>query len=75
MINEHDLVVLTRSLPEHELEAGDVGVAVMVHPGGGYEVEFVSASGRALAVLTLGASDLRPMSGTEILHVRDLEAV
>lgn len=72
MIEEHDLVVLTRDVPEHALRSGDVGTAVGLHEGGGYEVEFVRAAGGTLAVLTLTEADLRPMRGAEILHVRDL---
>jgi hypothetical protein len=73
MISELDTVVLTRDLPEHGLEAGDVGAVVHVHPGAAnFEVEFVSAEGRTLALLTLPASDLRAMAGPEILHARRL---
>jgi len=73
MIQELDTVVLTRDLPEHGLEAGDVGAVVHLYPGADtFEVEFVSAEGRTIAVLTLPASDLRPMAGREILHARRL---
>jgi hypothetical protein len=53
----------------------DVGVVVSVHDGGGYEVEFVSAAGETLAVLTLTEADIRPVTGAEILHVRDLASI
>ena len=74
MINELDTVVLTRDLPEHGLETGDVGAVVHIYPGAAasFEVEFVSAEGRTLALVTLPASDLRPMAGPEILHARRL---
>lgn len=62
-IKEHDLVVLKHNDPAHGLEAGDVGAVVGVHEGGGYEVEFVSAEGETVAVLTLTDADLRPMTG------------
>lgn len=75
MIKEHDLVVLTRDIRESALRAGDVGAVVGLHEGGGYEVEFGSATGGTLAVLTLTDTDLRPMSGAEILHVRDLASL
>lgn len=75
MIKEHDLVVLTRADPEHGLKAGDVGAVVARHEGGGYEVEFVSAGGTTIAVLTLTEADLRAMSGAEILHVRNLASL
>ena len=71
-MKEHDLVVLARDLDTTDLKAGDVGVIVGEYAKGGYEVEFVNAAGDTLAVLTLEDSDIRPMSGSEILHVRDL---
>src|SRR3989442_13736235 len=56
MIKELDPVVLTASLPEHGLEAGDVGWVVMVHAGGaGFEVEFVTLSGETVSCVTLPA--------------------
>lgn len=72
MIEEHDLVVLRRDLPEVGVEAGDVGVAVTTYPNGGLEVEFVDAGGATLGVVTLEAEDVRPLEGSEILHVRSL---
>ncbi len=76
MIKELDSVVLTRDVPEHGLKEGDVGAVVHRHgEGEGFEVEFVSASGETVAVLTLTRADLRPMSGSEILHVRRLASL
>jgi hypothetical protein len=72
MIKEHDLVVLRRDLPEVGVEAGDVGVAVATYPGGALEVEFVDAGGATLGVVTLEPGDVRPLEGSEILHVRAL---
>lgn len=74
-MKEHDLVVLVRGLEDTDLKPGDVGVIVGEYARGGYEVEFVNAAGDTLAVLTLDDSDIRPMSGSEILHVRDLAAL
>ena len=75
-MNEHDLVVLNRDLPEHGLTEGDVGTIVHVYTDGeAYEVEFVLASGETVAVLTLEAGDLRPRSGREILHSRGISQV
>ena len=43
------------------------------HEGGtGVEVEFITAEGRTIAVLTLASTDIRPIKGREILHVREL---
>ena len=72
---EHDTVVLTRSLVDHGLEAGDVGAIVHVYDDGcAFEVEFVAGSGSTLAVVTLEASDIRPVATSEILHVRSMPA-
>ena len=35
-------------------------------------VEFVTGGGGTIAVVTLSESDIRPMQGKEILHVRTL---
>jgi hypothetical protein len=43
--------------------------------GEGFEVEFVRASGVTVAVLTLTRADLRPIDGSEILHVRRLASL
>jgi hypothetical protein len=69
------LVVLTRDLPDSELKAGDIGTVVMVNRGGGYEVEFVNAAGDTFGVMTLTESEIRPMDGSEILHVRDVAPI
>ena len=72
-MNEHDTIVLERALPEHGLEAGDVGAIVHVHGNGNaFEVEFVAGSGSTIAVVTLAAEDVRPVATSEILHVRNL---
>ena len=70
-IEEHDCVVLTADLPKENLKAGDVGTAVHKH-GAAYEVEFVTFTGRTVAVATVGASDLRPVGQRDISHVREL---
>lgn len=45
-----------------ELTADAVGTVVGAYgDGGGYEVEFVDAEGRTIAVVRLGESDLRPI--------------
>jgi hypothetical protein len=75
MIKEHDRVVLTTSLPEHRLEAGDVGTVVHLYEDGrAYEVEFFTLNGRTAAVATVEATQVRPVSGNEITHARPLAA-
>lgn len=76
MISELGTLVLTRGVPEHNLEAGDVGTVVHVYSdGAAYEVEFVTAAGETVAMLTLTDADVRPMKDREILHARLLSAV
>ncbi|MFQ5852238.1 MAG: DUF4926 domain-containing protein [Candidatus Binatia bacterium] len=74
MIQEHDLVVLTQDLPEERLMAGDVGTVVHIHEGGaGYEVEFMTLSGRTVAVATVMGPQVRPVSTRDMVHVRELQ--
>jgi len=73
MIKELDLVVLTRDLPASKLNRGDIGTVVLVHgDGAGYEVEFATLAGETLAVLTLPASDVRPITRRDVAHVREV---
>jgi hypothetical protein len=51
--------VLIRDLPDHGLEAGDMGAVVELYPPDVLEVEFVASSGRTKALLTLKATDVR----------------
>ena len=75
MINEHDCVVLLQDLPEERLQAGDVGTVVHVHRGGeGYEVEFMTLTGQTVAVATVLAGQVRPVSRRDLTHVRELVA-
>lgn len=75
MIKELDTVVLKRDIREHGLLKGDVGAVVHVYKDGAVcEIEFVAADGRTIALLTLEEKDIRPISGREILHVRELQA-
>ena len=72
-MEELDLVVLTHDIPPHGLQQGDLGTIVNCYADGqAWEVEFVTAEGRTVAVLTLTQIDIRPMDQQEILHVRSL---
>jgi hypothetical protein len=73
MIQEHNRVVLTTSLPGEELEAGDVGTVVHVYGDGrAYEVKFTTLEGKTAAVATVEASQVRPVGKREITHAREL---
>jgi hypothetical protein len=71
MIQELDRVVLTTDLPEHGLQAGDLGTVVLVHRDNqGYEVEFVTLSGETVALVSLFPNQLRPIGQREIAQAR-----
>ena len=65
-----DTVVLARDLQEHGLREGDLGAVVEVYEPDGLEVEFVTASGRTAALLTLRAGDVRPVADDDLVSVR-----
>lgn len=73
MIHELDTVVLNRDIGEHGLTKGDIGAVVHAYQDDEtFEVEFVTAEGNTVALLTLAVADIRPMRHREILHVREL---
>jgi hypothetical protein len=64
-INEHDVVVLLRDMPDANLVAGETGTVVHVYPGDpapAFEVEFRAARGSSVGgsagVVTIDASHL-----------------
>jgi len=69
-----DTVVLTHDLPAQGLRAGDLGAIVYVHSPAHFEVEFVRASGRTQALLTLAETDLRLVADADLLAVREVSA-
>jgi hypothetical protein len=73
MISEHERVVLTEPVAAEGLVAGDVGTVVHVYPDGkAYEVEFTTLAGHTVAVATVEATSVRPVTGREITHARNL---
>jgi len=75
MIKELDRVVLTEPLPKDSLEKGDVGTVVHAYDDGkAYEVEFTTLDGHTAAVVTVEASQVRPVGRREITHARELAA-
>jgi len=73
-IKELDTVALTEDLPSHDLKAGDLGAVVAVYSPDAYEVEFVTASGKTQAVVTVSGEKIRPVGSEDILSVRRLSA-
>ena len=67
-----DTVVLDRDLPEHGLRNGDLGAVVEVYDPDGLEVEFVTASGRTQALVTLNFKDVRPIQDSDLIAVRSV---
>ena len=73
MIRELDTVVLTHDIDEYGLKQGDIGAVVHCYrDGAAFGVEFVTAEGRTIALLMLNRADIRPISGREVLRVREL---
>jgi hypothetical protein len=73
-IHELDQVALAKDLPSLGLVIGDVGTIVFVHRNhAAFEVEFITSMGHTLGVETLDSSDVRPVMGNSIMHVRELE--
>jgi hypothetical protein len=68
-----DTVVLDRDLPQYGLRKGDLGAVVEVYDAEGLEVEFVRASGKTQAVVTLAASDVRPVLDNDLVAVRSVQ--
>jgi hypothetical protein len=72
-------VALTEDLPEEHLRRGDVATIVESHPGGpgqedGYSLEVFNAVGDTVAVITVGESQIEPLTADELLTVRPLAA-
>jgi len=68
-----DAVVLTRDIPDAGLRRGDLGAIVEVYGPNAFEVEFVAASGRTQALITLASEDMRHVDDRDLVSVRALE--
>jgi hypothetical protein len=73
MFNILDTVVLTRDIPDDGLRRGDLGAIVEIYGPDAFEVEFVAASGRTQALVTLSEADLRRVDDRDLISVRTLE--
>ena len=67
-----DTVVLDRDLSQHALRAGDLGAVVEIYEPDGLEGEFVTASGKTQALVTLNANDVRPVRESDLIAVRSV---
>lgn len=75
LLAEHEVVVLTRDVPNEGLRAGDVGVVLLAHPGRdgippGYTVEVTTVTGETVAIVDVAADGVRPATEQDIRHVR-----
>ncbi|KKQ51859.1 DUF4926 domain-containing protein [Candidatus Woesebacteria bacterium RIFCSPHIGHO2_01_FULL_39_17] len=71
MFDELDTVVLKKDIKEYGLKKGDIGTVVHVYDKEkAMEVEFVTALGKTIALVTLAKNEIRPMARVEILHAR-----
>jgi hypothetical protein len=75
MFNLLDTVVLKRDVSEAGLRAGDLGAIVEIFDSDHFEVEFVAASGRTQALVTLSSGDIRHVNDSDLIAVRSLQPV
>jgi hypothetical protein len=76
MLKEHERVVLLTPIAGEGLEAGDVGTIVHAYRDGqAYEVEFVALDGHTRAVATVEANQVRAVTGRDMTHAREIQAV
>jgi hypothetical protein len=73
MFNLLDTVALTHDMPDAGLRRGDLGAVVEIIAPNAMEVEFVAASGRTQALLTIGPADIRHVGDRDLIAVRSLE--
>ena len=65
-----DVVVMNTDLPAQGLKRGDLGTVVDIYGPDALEVEFVTASGRTQALITLKPSDIREVGDDDLVAVR-----
>ncbi|MGE3402793.1 MAG: DUF4926 domain-containing protein [Vicinamibacterales bacterium] len=65
-----DVVVLNEDLPAQGLQRGDLGTEVEVYAPDRVEVEFVTASGRTQALVTLNPLAVREVGDDDLVSVR-----
>ncbi len=65
-----DVVVLQADQPAQGLMRGDLGAIVDIYSSDAIDVEFVTASGRTRALVTLKARDIREVGDDDLVAVR-----
>lgn len=69
-LRQLDVVVLNEDQPTHGLKRGDLGTVVEVYAADAVDVEFVTASGRTQALVTLPPSAVREVGDDDLVAVR-----
>lgn len=69
-----EVVIVTISLSDRQVLAGDLGTIVETYtqPALAYEVEFVNPDGTTRALVTLAPDQLRRLAPTDVLTTRQL---
>ena len=76
MFKEHDIVVLTVDIPGDGLEAGDIGTIIHVHgESEAFIVEFMTFTGRTVAVVSVSADQVRAISDFDVKQARPMTSV
>ncbi|MGE3345179.1 MAG: DUF4926 domain-containing protein [Vicinamibacterales bacterium] len=65
-----DVVVLNEAMPAQGLKCGDLGTVVEVYSPDSVGVEFITASGRTEALVTLPTSSIREVGDDDLVSVR-----
>ena len=65
-----DVVVLQTDQPAQGLKRGDLGAIVDIYAPDAIDVEFVTASGRTRALVTLKPTDIREVGDDDLVSVR-----
>ena len=71
-VNLLDVVVLNEDMPAHGLRRGDLGTVVEIQAPEALEVEFVTASGRTQALVTVPLSAVREVQDDDLVVVRPM---
>lgn len=73
---ELETIILKHDIKKHGLRKGDMGAVVNVYAGGkAAEVEFVTATGRTVALVTLESKDVRDIAQNDLLSVRGFSSI
>ena len=79
LFKEHENIILTDAVlgdQNIELKAGDVGAIIHIHPGcEAFVVEFMTPNGETVEIATVLASQVRPVTESDITHTRILQTV